>query len=358
MIELGHVLFNLLGNSVVSFLAALAIVAVAKRLIRLEPGAGQLWLLLLPFGKVLFDLAQGVPASSFLWAKLLGHTQDLGAVRIGVGWHDLGIGISAELAAFSGGLIYPQSIADVLDAALSRRVAGWFPGALALGALAIGLGRVGARLWRSRALTRRVLQGAHCLELRRCGSREVTVRVSPSYAGVPFAAGVLRPYIVFSARVHAALTSGEHEAAVQHELAHIAHRDPLLLAGVSLLNDLFWFLPGSRGLFRRIRELLELRADDAAIAAGAEPAALASALVAAGEIVHTPIVAAAMASTPSALALRVRRLLADAPRQSVERSRGGRRAITAALIALVTVTIAQAVFFGNHAAALVRFGSG
>jgi beta-lactamase regulating signal transducer with metallopeptidase domain len=357
MIAAGHVLFNLLCNSIGSFVLSLALVYALLRLHRFGPGWGELWLLCLPFAKMLFDLAQGIPASSFLWAKLAGQTQDLGWFQVGVGVaFPFGLDLNLQLGAFSGGLIYPQSLADVFDSALNKRVGIWFPGALASTCLALGAGRAVSRVLRSSALLRSIASDARCVEKRQLGARKISVRISERYAGVPFASGVLRPSIVFSARVHAAFSELEREAAIAHELAHIEHQDPLLLALLCVLGDLFWFLPGVHGLRLRIHGLLELRADDVAVRAGTDPVALASALVSAGEIFQTPLVSAAMASERGTLDERVRRLL-EARAPSPERRSTIRRVAVLAWITLVTLAVAHAVFFGNHAAALVRYGA-
>jgi Zn-dependent protease with chaperone function len=349
----GHVLFNMCANSVISFLLTLGVVYGALRLGRFEPGRCRLWLLLLPFAKVVLDLATGVPESSFLWAKLAGQTQDLGAFRFGFGLSQYGPNLTFELGAFSGGLIYPQSLGDVMDAGLSKRIAPWFPPALAVAVSIVGLARLAFRWSRAHAFMRNLRVGARVVDRTRAGRREVDVLVTDDYAGAPFAAGVLRPCIVFSRSAYAAFTDAERDAALHHELAHIAHHDLVLLAGLNLVADVFWFLPGGRGLFARIHGVLEQRADDSALAAGAQPAALASALVRAGEILRGPVPGIAILSNRSLLERRVRRLLQSA--SDARRSRPVVELARIAFVVFVTIMIAQALFLGNHAAALVRF---
>jgi hypothetical protein len=349
---LGHVLFNMLANSFGSFLLTLVIVYGALWLFRFGPCRCRLWLLSLPFAKLLLELAGGVPESSFLWAKLAGKTQDLGSFRAGFGVSQFGPKLTFALGAFSGGLIYPQSLGDVLDSGLTKHVARGLPGALAAAVVLIGLTRLAIRVTRSRAFLRDVLRGARVIDRRSVGRRSVAVLVSEQYVGVPFAAGMLRPRVVFSARTHAAFTDAERAAALQHELAHVAHHDLALLAGLGILEDLFWFLPGARGLVVRIRAVLEQRADDAALTAGAQPVALASALVHASEILRDPVPGIAILDRRSLLQLRVHRLLHSMPDAS---SRRGAELMHLLITALVTLMIARALFLGNHADALVRF---
>jgi hypothetical protein len=349
----GHVLFNVLANSIVSFVLTLAVVYGALRLFRFGPGRCRLWLLLLPFAKVLQELISGVPESSFLWAKLAGRTQDLGTFRIGFGVEGVVPLLRFELGAFSGGLIYPQSLADVLDAGLTKHLGNGLTGVLAASVALISAWRL-ALLWRSsRVFLNAVFREARVVESCAVGRRTVEVFVSRHYLGVPFATGILHPCVVFSARTYATLTNVERDAALQHELAHIAHYDLVLLAGLRVLESLFWYLPGARGLVSRIHGVLEQRADDSALSAGAQPIALAAALVHAGEIVRGPVPGAAILSSRSLLALRVQRLLRGSPDHP--RPRRLIELVRLAIAVLVTITIAQALFLGNHAAALVRF---
>jgi hypothetical protein len=83
-----------------------------------------------------------------------------------------------------------------------------------------------------------------------------------------------------------------------------------LLRALGVFEDLFWFLPGRRGLCAQIRAALELRADAAALDAGADPTALASALVRTGELSLHPAPAVATLGAPSLLSQRVQRLIA------------------------------------------------
>jgi hypothetical protein len=350
---LGHVLFNLLANSVISFVLTLAIVYGTLRVFRFEPGRCRLWLLLLPFAKVLQELAAGVPASSFLWAKLAGRSQDLGTFRIGFGLQQSGPLLRFELGAFSGGLIYPQSLGDVLDAGLTKHFWHGSSGVLAAGVVITGAVRLARRWTRSRRFLEHTLEGARVVGRHPIGRRGIEIVVSDRYTGVPFATGVVRPRVVFSACSYNALTDFERDATLRHEVAHIVHLDLWLLAGLSLLDALFWYLPGVKGVFARIHAVLEQRADDAALAAGAEPLALASALVHSGELAHGPIPGAAMLSSRSLLARRVHRLLQATPVQI--RSSKLSALARVVIAALVTITIAQALFLGNHVAALVRF---
>jgi Zn-dependent protease with chaperone function len=351
---LGHVLFNLLANSVLSFAGALAIAGPTLRLARVEQGRCRLWLLMLPFAKVLLDMAAGVPESSFLWAKAAGHAQELGQFRFGIGVQQFGPIIDLQLGAFSGGVIYPQSFGDLLDTAISKRLGAWLPSLLAAVVAAVGAWRLWMRQWRQSGFLREALRDARVIEQRRMRGRTVQILLAERYAGVPFAIGVFSPRVVFSARTYAAFAAAEREATLQHELAHIAHRDLALFACVNAFADLFWFLPGLRGSIARIQSVLEHRADDAAVAAGAAREVLASALVRAGEVLTAPAPGAAILSSRTLLALRVQRLL-DGARPHHPRLKRVADVVRVGLAAVITLLIVQSIFLGNHAAALVRF---
>jgi Zn-dependent protease with chaperone function len=350
----GHVLFNLLANSVMSFVGALAIVALTLRLARVGQGRCRLWLLALPFAKVLLDIAAGVPESSFLWAKAAGHAQELGQFRFGFGVQQYGPIIDLQLGAFSGGVIYPQSFGDLLDSAISKRLGAWVPGLLAAVIAAVGGLRTWTRSKRQRSLLCDALRDARVIEQRNVRGKAVQILLSKRYDGVPFAIGVFSPRVVFSERTYVAFSAAEREAALQHELAHVAHRDLALLAGVSAFADLFWFLPGLRGSIARIQSVLEHRADDAAVAAGAARDVLASALVRAGEVLAAPAPGAAILSNRTLLTRRVQRLLdvAGSPRRRLSKAADFARV---GLAAVITVLIVQSIFLGNHAAAFVRY---
>jgi Zn-dependent protease with chaperone function len=344
--------FNLLVNSLCSFTLSLLLVYGVLRAFRIPPGRCRLWLLLLPVVKVLVVLGAGVPESSFLWAKLAGQTQELGSFKFGLGLRWFWPVFWFELSAISHGLMYPQSLGDVLQAGLSKHVGSWLPPALAAFAISIGASRACWHGAKSQIFLRRILKTAQLIERRKVGRRDVAVWQSAGYTGAPFAAGLWHAHVVFPVRSLTAFDASERAAALQHELAHIAHRDPILLFVLSVFDDLFWFLPGLRGLLARIHAVIEQRADDSTIAAGTDSVALAAALVRTAELSQTTHPTLAMLGTPSLLALRVQRLLTP-------QAAASRKALVGQIVlsAILTFAIVDALFFGNHAAALTRIAT-
>jgi predicted transcriptional regulator len=96
-----------------------------------------------------------------------------------------------------------------------------------------------------------------------------------------FCAGYLRPTVYVSQATVRLLAPDQLEAVLAHERHHRRMRDPLRLAFGRILSQGLFFVPALRALFARCADLAELRADAAAVRAGAGGrAALASALLA------------------------------------------------------------------------------
>jgi Zn-dependent protease with chaperone function len=147
---------------------------------------------------------------------------------------------------------------------------------LALGSLslAVVLATVGSlwRQWRhSRAFVHRL--GV----VREDGGVRVFVADRP----MAFCAGLLRPRVHVSTGTIAMLSEAELAAVVAHERHHARRRDPLRLFVVRTVADALFVLPALPRLAERYAALVELGADDAAVAAnGGDAAPLASALLA------------------------------------------------------------------------------
>ena len=325
---LGEILFNLELNAIASFGLGLAAALLLVRAARLREREGALLLLAFPLAKVVFDLGRGLPAASFFWSSRLGEKQDLGSFRIGFGF---GGPLAAPMFdgkfwALHHGERSPQSIADLMARALSKRVweaavplVGW---AVVSISLAFVVARV-VELARSRARAARIRAQGTCVERRAIGRRTVDVIVGDGWQGVPFAAGLVRPFVVLPRATCDALRPDEREAVVRHELAHVAHLDVVWIAAAAMLGDVLWYVPFARWLARRQRAMLELAADRAAVDAGVRPDALASAIVSVGELAFRR--AGAAEPAPALLA----RLIQSGLRRRVERLLDGSTSATA-----------------------------
>lgn len=276
---------HLAVNAAVAFAVTFALVLGVLRLVRIPPGRLRLAFLLLPWVKLGWDLGRGVPTTSFLWAHLSGLVRESGSLRIGVGaTSTLGIHLRAVMTANIASDEYRLSLGDLAVLACDRLhpgLATTIVGALATVSIALLARRAfwALRLGRDRA---RVRRNGVLWNHSRVGWRTVPIFLCSDVGGsspVPHAAGWLRPYVYFPAELFAAMTPAEREAALQHELAHIAQHHLVLRGLVDALACVFWFAPGVRALAHRICEQCEFMADDRAVGRDVDSAVLASALV-------------------------------------------------------------------------------
>ena len=345
----GDVLFNLMLNAVGSFWLALVVALIVLGISRGRAGVLAEFALVLPFAKVVWDLVHGIPSSSFLWASEHGVQQRLGSFQIGVGATAFGPVLRGEIWAHHPRGISPQSLPDLFARALARRVWVYAAPALSFAVLAASLAKVSANFLRFtsfRKQLREIRAGALHVELRRVGWRTAQVLTSASYCGVAFTGGLFRPYVVLPEPMTVALSEEEREAVVQHELGHVAHWDVALLVPLEYLGALFWYVPAIGWVLKRVRTLLEFRADDAALAAGVRRQALVSALLAVAELTLADAAPQTLAMTRagSVLRARVQRLLAPQP---VQRSRLASVA-RVLVVAWFVLGALQAVACGNH----------
>src|SRR5262249_51622230 len=100
---------------------------------------------------------------------------------------------------------------------------------------------------------------------KRMGFKHGTALLTSNALASPISWGLMRPVILLNNR--AVEASGEAEAIIAHELAHVARMDwaKLLLARVA--TALFWFNPFVWILAREAHQLREEAADDAVLAA-------------------------------------------------------------------------------------------
>ena len=103
----------------------------------------------------------------------------------------------------------------------------------------------------------------------------------------PFAWGLGSPAVVLP------LSSGAWDAdarasVLEHEVAHLARRDPHVQIVVQVALALHWFNPLVWVAYRRMLLARERACDDAALAAGAAPSAYAGLLLSVARLAHTP----------------------------------------------------------------------
>lgn len=354
MNEAPLVALNLLLNGVGSFAVGALVTLAASRGLRAAPGRAGVWLFALPFAKVVLDAARGIPEDSFLWLRARGLSQELGSFQLGMGLERIVPKIDLTLGALRHGVTYSQSAADLVSSGLIQYVSGWAPGAVALALLAGSVAHVarrGGAMVHTRAERQRATAQAP-IAVRTAGRRRVPVHVVPGLEGSPYTGGVLRPFIAFPERLWGALSPAEREAAILHELSHVAELHVLLVLASGLVRDVFWFVPFIGRFHARLVLACEIAADVLATERGADPLALASALVRTQEIARG---GASTAFAPSSVVLgaasgmltdRVERLLRPAPRPT--RFARGRIVARALFVGWIASIVFIAIPLGNH----------
>lgn len=219
---------------------------------------------------------------------------------------------------------------------------GW-PSAALLVAYAVGLAiLVGRRAVRHRALVRRVRavppappEAVAALARLAAGlgrrAPALPAMVASADAHGPFLVGLYRPVLVVPAWLDP--SSPAWAAAMTHELAHLARRDPWLRALESAVRVLFFFWPPVAWVCRRIDRAREMACDQWAVAHGPLPARDYARLLLALATRDRSLPASAMAlvRSRSQLGARVDRLLAGAAAPTI----GGARGSLVALWAIV-----------------------
>lgn len=279
------IFFNLFVNATFSLLMGLAIVAACMMLFRVEDGRWKLFLWFLPFGKVLYDFAQGVPMSSVLFTPWdpLNAPPGSQSFTLSLGMNDFGPGLKAIFSLRDAfGFFHGVSAGDYLVFWIAHHWGLTWPRLILQVALAVTVVLLLRRLFsvlsfeRKRRRDRAVATTLREIRLR---WRKVDVYASPGFEGSPFTGGFWRPYICVPQTTLAQLSSEELDAVIAHELGHVRQWDLLGTLFVQVTGDLFWFVPGYRWLGRKIDRLREVIADQVAVKAGTDPVLLASVLV-------------------------------------------------------------------------------
>lgn len=205
-----------------------------------------------------------------------------------------------------------------------------------------------ARAWRAASRSLGYIRYCRIVGRRMC----VGAEASPAWVvegPAPFLvlAGIVRPRLVISSNVVAALPPEQLAVALRHEHAHRISRDNLKRLLVLLTPDVLPFWRGFGALDRAWARFTEWAADDRAVAGDSgRSLSLAAALVRVarmGACPQTPPLVTSLLADNEELAARVDRLLRDAPRLVDERPRPALAlAGTAAFGCLVSATLQPA----------------
>lgn len=350
------VFFNLLANSTFSLICGLLVVSFFIWMFRVGTDRSRLFLLTLPFVKIIYDIARGVPHASILYSGVDPFTLPGGnqTFAIGAGFSKWSLFLNAVFTVKDTvGNYYPASAGDYLLNLTQRELGGKAPFIIvscifAISALLIIRRAVqGIRFERGRQIDRKSSEQIQVLVV---GWRTVDVYKSAKHSGTPFTGGILRPYICIPADADRKLSPEEQTAVIAHELGHIGSYDLIATMATQLMGDLFWFVPGYRWLSRRIDRLREILADQSAIYHGSNPAHLAAALIKLKEIPEgnqKPILYSAFFRERSLLKERIERL--TGLRQDLAPRMGWQNNWLRAAVCLFAIgSVINSTFGGNH----------
>lgn len=284
------IFFNLLVNSILSLAVGLILVYFFIWFFRVETGRGKVFLLSLPFVKIIYDFARGVPEKSVLFSGVdpfsLPPKHQMLSVGAGFdGWSPFFSTVFSVNAL--DGKMYNSSIGDYFLIWVHRNFGSAVPIVIVFSVLAVSLFLVGIRLFEYLRFEKRRKEDRQCLSsFKECalGFRKVDIYISSCFSGTPFTGGVIKPYICLPEDAICKLTDEEVDAVIAHEMGHVRHYDLLVTVMIQVLGDVLWFIPGYRWLSRKIDRLREVVADNWAVASRIEPHSLASALLKLKEI--------------------------------------------------------------------------
>jgi beta-lactamase regulating signal transducer with metallopeptidase domain len=279
--------FSLAMNSIASFFTGLLVVWLILIIMRPKNPRLRYLFWLLPFLKIPFDLAFGVPN----WAcvnkgvSLLSAAPGTTSIAATIGFGGRGPFAMLELLSSPNGSesICSWSLGDLIHIFLVHYGHAQLPQFLLLAVAIISLTKVLRRATGILAFERERLEFRKsdlCTPTQLDDTKSVDTYISKAHSGSPFTGGILFPYICFPADTHAALSETERDAVWKHERSHVRWRDSAVNLAIDFLGDLFWFVPGYQLLKRRILEERELSADAMAVSSGSDPYALGSALLA------------------------------------------------------------------------------
>ena len=183
------------------------------------------------------------------------------------------------------------------------------PAAILLFITFLALGRLVALRARAEVLVDGHWLSALARAQRRMGFKHGTALLTSNELASPISWGLMRPVILLNNR--AVEASGEAEAIIAHELAHVARMDWMKLLLARVATALFWFNPFVWMLAREAHQLREETADDAVLAADIPDTDYAQLLVgvARHECPGLLLGAHGVAPSKSSLARRVARVL-------------------------------------------------
>jgi Zn-dependent protease with chaperone function len=344
-----------LVNSIFSLIAGLLVVNLFLWFFRVETGPWKLFLLSLPFAKIAYDCARGLPKDSILFTTVDTFSMPPRShyLKAGAGFSEWGPTFSLQFSVKDlDGKEYAESVGDYLVLWLNKTFGHEIPLVILSMVLTVSATLLTIRFIQALRFEReRRLDRAHSKSLReiKLWRRTVDVYLSNYFSGTPFTGGIFKPYICIPVDAQQKLNPEELEAVIAHELGHVRQFDLAVTIAVQILGDFFWFIPGYRWLSRKIDRLREIVADQWAVYSGIEPPLLASALVKLKEIPAPDrfVLYSAFFREKSLLKLRVAHLL-EGPNERKPRFGWQNKWLRRAVCFWIFTAVMTATFGGNH----------
>jgi|SRR5438874_945256 len=302
----------------------------------------------------LFGLAIALLVQFLLWSVARRHS----AIRFAL----LYSGLVGILASFCWRASDHQAVTGAGASAIALPIRWAIYLVCAWAAIAsVGLIRIGAGLWRLRALRKSFVRlDSEDLDslLRARQGREAALFVS-DHVRVPTAFGFFRPAVVLPRWSVSELSRQELRTAVLHELAHVDRWDDWTNLGQKVIRALLFFHPAVWWIDSRLAIEREMSCDDAVLAQSSSPQAYAECLVSIAEksFVQKQIALAhAAVGHVKQTAFRIAKILDGRKRESVSAWKPALAAVTAfSLLGAIAVEhTPRLVGFENSHAATAR----
>ncbi|MEO8336672.1 MAG: M56 family metallopeptidase [bacterium] len=265
----------------------------------------------------------------------------------------IGVAEPVQVTVQSAPTTAPQTTATTSVTPAAIAVMAW-----AFIALVLGLSYAARRLILvGRIGDRRAVQDGRVLDALVGLSRDAGLRSAPRLTSTvrissPIALGIREICVPETALTD--LDLEQQRSMLAHELAHLARRDPIWLAVITLIERILWIQPLNRVARRQIATSAEYLCDEWAVRRTGSGVALARCLAQVAEWIHASplgVPVAGMAEERSLLVSRVAKLLEEG--MPVVRSRRA-LAIGSALVIVATIAIAPSVTGKSARASSVR----
>ncbi len=219
--------------------------------------------------------------------------------------------------------------------------------------LVVAMAKAGRNLWISRKFTDglRQIPAGHFPGLKKLAdtSKTVIIVFEDTRLKSAFALGLVRPKVYISTELISKLTHKELIAVTLHEIHHVEKKDPLKLFILSVIKDLFFFLPLGHYLSDTFYRTKELAADERAAKLTGQPVDLAQALLKMVRMKRefTPV-GVPMLENPSLVAERIKELIEPGKEKRSDRPYKFVLVTTAAALFAMVLALTAPIYAGAN----------